>query len=535
VQAFNKVWENTGTGNYGTCRSPVMCRNITNDGFVTASFWVHPGKSGADKYQITVIETDDAGAIVRSNSVTLVYNIGPPPLNIQSPAEEIELVKIMIDPISANNRYVLMGIMHNPANPSQAGSFFIAPNSTLGIHTANPAKILSGGIYHFWDFAIAPLSGDIVICGFTNGDQALSYTSRKSVLAVADSAFASQSTYEMASASPSGTYPRFECAKTIDIYQVSGVEKVVIAGNKTAQVGTFPNYEYVPLVFLERLTLASHTLSNSSDWIVALTSTTVTQMIPSDLVIDYANNQVMVVGCVSYQVGAGKEACYWAVNLTTGAGNKYGQFQGSITAGPPISFSQLRPYHIMKTPNGANYKISGWVDNYNDGTVRTAKYNFFEITINPTNYTFSNLNGYLGNTKFYSGLFSTSFFGVLTSSLSYTYSGLSCLLYVYHVPSFSLTWDDGGTDRTCWAWVNIPDDTDLNRHQMRIKSTKSGGGDGGNCDAFNDTPDGSASNTTQDELFFPWSSVDIMLISTRPRITINLIIPDAFNCYGNYN
>ena len=61
LKAWNKVWESTGTNEEGTCRSPIICRNLSNDGLVTASYWYCTNLTSTNKFGMKFLETDDVG------------------------------------------------------------------------------------------------------------------------------------------------------------------------------------------------------------------------------------------------------------------------------------------------------------------------------------------------------------------------------------------------------------------------------------------------------------------------------------------
>jgi hypothetical protein len=106
--AWNIVWENNTTT--GKCRSPVSCRNLNNDGIVTASFWHHTTLSTFnDRFQVKIIETDDNGSEVYKNSNAFYYSSG-----FSVAVERIELQKILPNPSEDN--YLILGFARDPNN-----------------------------------------------------------------------------------------------------------------------------------------------------------------------------------------------------------------------------------------------------------------------------------------------------------------------------------------------------------------------------------------------------------------------------------
>jgi len=524
LQAWNKVWETTGTNNDGTCRSPVICRNLTNDGIVTASYWFCNNLTSFNKYQLKFLETDDNGNAQNNSEHYFEYG-NSSPVAFNNYVQRFEMHRIIPD--VDNDRYLLLATAHNPNNVNLVSSYIIELDNSLTFVSVH----LLSGYYQYWDMAIAPLSGDIVTCGFNNSNLGLTCTTRVAVVMVMNSTFTAQNTYEFPASLPlAGNIPRFDNAKCIKIWDDGVDEFVAVAGNLTAEINRMPGLEYYPKVFMARFALSSGALTQT--WMKQLDASITEQMIPADILVDQNQELITTVGSSSKDLNA-EEARIWQVDFS-GIGILEGAWEGAGINFPyTFKVHNIRPYSIALLNNG-NYRITGWAENYYFSTTLLDKYNFFSVDFDPVNQTFNDINVYLGNTSNYYGIFGNGFYAV-DAQLSYTYNSATCYLASYHTPQFHLTWFDGSNQQSAWSWVNIPNPSvNLNRHELRIKSTISGVGDGSNCDAFiSETSIGLNTNPNTSN---PgnWSSVDNQAIGV-PRRSTHSKEMTGNACNGFYN
>ena len=166
--AWNRVWEDVTRP--GTARSPVACRNLSNDGTVSATFVFHRqyGLFNEDS-RIKFIEVDDAGNEVVKTQLQLFPDPGMP----LDWSNRIELLRIL--PWPEEDAYLLMGSVHDPNNYNVIVGTFLAKldnvlNTTGGVLDC---KIFPNPDYSYWDFGISPITNRIVItlwiCCFCSG------------------------------------------------------------------------------------------------------------------------------------------------------------------------------------------------------------------------------------------------------------------------------------------------------------------------------------------------------------------------------
>ena len=108
--------------------------------------------------------------------------------------------------------------------------------------------------------------------------------------------------------------------------------------------------------------------------------------------------------------------------------------------------------------------------------------------------------------------------------------------YGYYAPRFFTTWYTGETQETSWAWPNMSDALLLDplRHEIRIKCTIAGTGDGGDCDAFEIGSSSGATNPEQSTgpSISLWNNIyPIFLLNSEP---VDLK-PTPMSCDGEYN
>lgn len=525
LKAWNKVWESTGTNEEGTCRSPIICRNLTNDGIVTASYWLCPNLTSFNKYEMKFLETDDNGNDVNRSEHYFEYgNSSPAPFN--NYVQRFELHRIIAD--GANDRYLVLATAHNPANVSMVSSYIIELDNALAFVSVH----LLSGYYQYWDMAIAPLSGDIITCGFNSSNLGLTCSTRVAVIMVMNSSFTAQNTYEFPASVPSaGNVPRFDNAKCLKIWDDGTNEYVAVAGNLTAEINRMPGLEYYPKVFMARFTLSSGALTQT--WMKQLDASTTEQMIPADLLIDVNEELITTVGSSSTDLSA-EEARIWQVDFS-GNGVLEGTWEGiGITYPYTFKVHNVRPYSIAILNNG-NYRITGWADNYYFTSPGVSnRYNFFSVDFDPVNQTFGDIDVYLGNSNGYSTIFGTGFYAV-DAQLSYYYNSTTCYLASYHTPQFHVTWYDGENQQSAWAWPQIPNpSTNNNQHQLRIRCTIAGTGDGSNCDAFASETDISLNTNPNTSNPGNWGSVDNQAIGV-PRDDVHNRPMTGSACSGSYN
>ena len=514
--AWNRVWENVSRP--GTARSPVACRNLGDNGTVTASF-VHHYAFGTftPTSRVTFIEVDDAGNEVIKSEMELF-----PGGNV---SERIELMRIL--PWPQEDAYLLMGSVHDPNNYNVIVGTFLAKldnvlNTTGGVLDC---KIFPNPDYSYWDFGISPITNRIVMVGSYQSDLNFVSTNRQAVVTVLDNTLTTVSHYGYAASVPgTNAENRFDAAKCVEItVNSSNVEYVNVAGNFSRLI----NGNYTPHVFVSRFQLTAGGLLNPQ-WIQQMYNNDLSQMMPADIICSEDEEYVFVTGGISPNIGI-NEATYWQLS-TAGLGQSCGQYEGIPVN--PLGMHEMRPYQVELLSNG-NIKICGWAYDYFQGSLQINKYNFFEIDYNPANYTFANLRLHLGYTDGYSALFGTGFFSVETQ-WPYYYNG-NMNAYGYHAPRFFTTWYTGETQETSWAWPNMSDAAPINplRHEIRIKCTIAGTGDGGDCDAFEIGSSSGATNPVQNTgpSISLWNNIYPIFLQNQESV----LLPDPQSCDGVYN
>jgi hypothetical protein len=429
---------------------------------------------------------------------------------------------------NANDRYLILATAHNPNNVNLVSSYIIELDNSLTFVSVH----LLSGYYQYWDMAIAPLSGDIVTCGFNNSNLGLTCTTRVAVIMVMNSTFTAQNTYEFPASLPlAGSITRFDNAKCIKIWDDGVDEFVVVAGNLTAEINRMPGLEYYPKVFMARFTLNASVLTQT--WMKQLDASITEQLIPADVLIDPTEELITTIGSTSKNLSA-EEARIWQVDFT-GNGVLEGSWEGVGIVSPyTFKVHNVRPYSIALLNNG-NYRITGWSENYYlTAPGITDRYNFFTIDFNPVNQTFSDIDVYLGNTNGYTTIFGTGFYAA-DAQFNYTFNSSTCNLSTYHTPQFHTTWYDGENQQSAWAWVHIPNpSTNNNQHQLRIKCTINGTGDGSNCDAFTSQTSKGLNINPNTSSPGNWSAVDNQAIGT-PRDATQSKNMTGSACNGAYN
>ncbi|MBL7811616.1 MAG: hypothetical protein JNL57_05290 [Bacteroidetes bacterium] len=515
--AWNLLWEDPGEK--GRCHVPVSCRNLSGDGIVTVSFWYYMYAS-LYNHQTAVIETDDAGVEVYRKNYEVNYN------GSSNIVERIDFQKILPNPV--NDNYLVLGFARDPSNGNvPVQSFIMEIDNTCQVTSVH----FLGEDYQYWDMAIAPESDYIVLSGFSRPDSGLYCSTRVGVITVLDQSFGRKSIYTTTPTfTTAGIIPRFDNAKCIDVWANGGNEYIAVAGNMTID-GTIPPgaTRYIPKVYVCKFQL-NNSGTLTYNWIRTLDEDQ-GQMIPADIQVDVNEDIVFIVGSIGPGL-ATTDAAHWSVN-TSGTAIKYGYFQGTSFYNGSTITNALRPYQITRL-NSGNYQISGWTDNYNDGSAMVRRFNFFHIEYDITTRSFSNLNFYLGNTNYYIGIMGPDFTSPRCGH-SYVWGTFTDSMFAYHTPAFSLTWYDGENDQSAWAWINVPNPGgDPNRHQLRIKCTISGTGDGGNCDAFSCSSSYYSADPDHGYPANPWNSNSdadpVSSSSTRRYPNIEI-----YECDGEYN
>lgn len=517
LSAWNRVWEEVSRPSY--VRSPVACRNLGGNGTVTASFVHYRTIFGlTPESRINFIEVDDAGNEIYNNQLELVPT---------TTSHRIELLRIM--PWPEENAYLLMGSVHQPGNYNVIVGTFLAKidnvlNTTGGVLDC---KLFPNSDYSYWDFGISPVSNRVVMVGSYQSDLNFVTNNRQAVITVLDNTLTTITHYGYA-ASAGGTGPenRFDAVKCIEITKNSSkIEYVNVAGNFSRLI----NGNYTPHVFVSRFELTAGGALNPQ-WIQRLYNNDLSQMMPADIMCSEEDGYVFVTGGISPNIGI-NEATYWQMS-TAGLGQQCGQFEGVPVT--PLGMHEMRPYQVEMLDNGM-LKICGWAHDYYYGSLQLNKFNFFEIDYNPTNYTFADLRLHLGFTNGYSALFGTGFFSVETQ-WPYYYNG-NMNAYGYHAPRFFTTWMAEEVQETTWTWPNMSNATPIDplRHEIRIKSTIAGVGDGGYCDAVE--IDSESGGTGPEQSSGPsisiWSNIyPVFLNNAEP---LDPLVPAPQNCDGDYN
>ncbi len=437
-------------------RSPVICRNLAEDGLVSAVFELQ--NTIKSEYCVNFVETDLNGNVTNQLRISLSTLFSS--LNI----ERMELMKIQ--PWPQENAYLVLGVAHQNGNPGIAGNFLLKIDALLS--TSLQQDLFPMPLVLFWDMDISPLSNRVVLTGMKHDSIAPLNTNRQAFIQVLDNSLSPLSAYEYAAtALPVGSLQnRFDNFKAVD-FTVSGTtEYVNVAGN----ISRLSAGNYVPAAMCGRFQM-NGTGTLTPLWFRSLVNTPIDQFIVSDLETDEENNITVITGCLSPTIGI-NEASYWTLD-NAGNGITYGQFE----ANPPPNH-ELRPYQIEKMENG-HFKVAGWsCDSVPSTPPQINKYNFFEISYDPALNLFYNLRVYPGLTDGLPTMYGTGMLGINTQ-WAYVNAPSTVYIVAYHCPRFFATWWDGKAQQTAFVWHNkknlIPPPINPVWQQLRIVSTTGSG------------------------------------------------------------
>ena len=482
VMAWNILWDDASHN--GRIHSPVICRNLNNNGTVSASFWVHPGFTGDDKFQVKFIETNDSGAEIAQFRRGVYYKTA-------GITKQIQLHRILPNP--SENGYLLLGTAHNPTSGSRlVNSFIISVSSNL-----NPQSVFFlDSLHQYFDFAISPVSNKIILCGLNKLETGLNCSSRKGVITVLDQSFTCLSINELVQSFPSaGIIPRFDNVKCMKSWYESGSQKeyIGVAGVITEDsiitpAGGGPTTFYIPKTFGAKLELNGNgTVTHS--WFSLLDKGGADQFIPTDILIDKNEgmDKMIIIGNLPL-TGINTCPSIWGLELGTGASvYLLNSFEGIPLSGDP-GVMHLSIYDINLLSNG-NYRILGWAFDYRvAGGVNPidSGYNFYYFDFNPsTRQLATDLIYLIGRTKTYLWTLPTGMISINTDTTYwfYTSSYTNVKIIAYFSPHAMISWVDGEyNDQSTVSWINIGS-SNTGVQQLRLKCTLTGVGDDGQSPA----------------------------------------------------
>lgn len=520
---WNKLWEHPTKNDL--INTPVICRNLNNDGQVTAIFWseIATGGTPSDP-RIKILETDDNGNEVFENQTRFNW------ATTSNPFARVELHKIIKNP--SEDGYLILGTVHNPSpNSPLVNTFVVVLDNT----TAVTNVYFIEGLYHYWDIAVSELgSPKVILSGFNFPQSGLDTTTREAVVSVFDQTFAELSTYSMGVPfGTAGNINRFDVAKCLEIYNNGIDEWVVVAGQRTVDIGSStPNY--VPRQFVSKLELNS-TGTLTHDWTRFLTTSNYSEALPSDILVNQNANEIVVLSNLPSNSPA--QICLLSLDFFGNIIDLDGASGGIFTP-----FGDKFSGHKLFLLNNGNYKISGAFTIYNiffpsfPNTITiNNSYNFFELDYNITTHSFitNSQKIYLGQTVGYSGLWGTGYYGNY-SNFAYQSGTITRNMGQYLIPSSATHWiDANNNDHICWSWINLPNSPN---HQLRLKSTVVGLSDEPTyCDyILCDFQDNSPSQT-QDTPPNPWSLISFNDGFTVNEVALNSIDLEPIDCDGAIN
>ncbi len=474
--AFNVLASAT---NAGKANSPNICRNLNNNGSVTASVWVNDSVS-TSVAGIRFFEVDDNGSKLTQTLFRLTYPGGG-----GGTVKRIELHRILVN--YTTNSYIVLGTAHKPSPgfPTTTSFLFEVDN------TLNKRKVkFLDEYFNYYDFTITPVTGQVACVGTIGIFNRLKVPSRRGAITTLDSNFACTGLNLMPqSLIGVGNIPRFDNIKVIKSHfdAASNQELLFIAGHITRDSTNAGVTNFIPQVFVSKL-LINNLGGLTNIWFSVLNSripsfSPMDQVIPCDLLYDENRNSVVLVSSSNDLLsGSFENAHLTFFNSVTGIVNQNIRFKGpgilsSIVPSTDFVYAQS----ICIKSNGT-YSIQGWADNYTDnlGITYSDRYNFYQVDFDPNSLLFDSMQLVLGTSNGYVPTQPTDFYGVFTDT-GYTDGTTFHSLGLYSTPrAMTCFIDSNGIDQAAVAWISTENAVN---HKLRIWSSKYGAGDDGpqNC------------------------------------------------------
>jgi hypothetical protein len=489
------AWNVTASStNAGNASSPNICRNIQQNGSLTASVWFYHALP-TPKASIRLVEVDDNGNISQQKLFQLNYS------GLFSPTKRIEIHRLLLNQDS--NSYILLGTAHNPNTGSPTTqSFLLKIDNFLNI---SGFKFLDQH-FNYYDFTITPKTAKIICVGTLGIFNRLKVPSRKAVITVLDQTFNCMGLNVMPESLPgAGNIPRFDNIKVIKSYfnSITNEEKILIAGHITRDsTVTSVITNYIPEVFVSSIIInASSSITNQ--WYSVLDSyinshATICQVVPCDLLYDENRNTIALLSSsTALNSGNFLTSHITLFNSITGNSTKYALYEGQTSLSSPNPSTHTVYGQSIYLKNDGKYCINGWTNNYIISSSVTNRYNFYVVDFDPSSLTFDSMQLVIGTSNLYVGTQPTDFYGLYTDT-GYSEGTTFYSLGVYNTAHSMTNYVDSfGNDQHVVIWINTIGINNNSNNRLRIWSSKPGQGDGNN---FCTIPKISVSYATDDVL-----------------------------------
>lgn len=356
LSAWNVLYSSTTSPGKGSSQN--ICRNVNNNGSVTASVWVH--NATPTVANVRFLEVDDKGDLVAQN----VFQFKFSRTFVDVPRIEIHRMLINHD----NNSYVILGTAHNvgTVNPTTQ-SFLLKVNTSLNFVDM---KFLDE-YFDYYDFTITPFTGQIACVGTIGIFDRLKTPSRRAVITTLANNFNCTGINLMPQSFPgAGNISRFDNIKVIKSYfdAAANQEVLFISGHITRDSVIGVSTYYIPQVFASRILIGgSGSLTNQ--WYSVVDSrkfgfSPADQVVPCDLIFDQNKNSVVVLA--SYcgtNISGMTTSSLLLFDANTGNANQFIEYEGpGLVFGVP-SVHTVYGQSIVQKSNG-KYSIHGWAFNY---------------------------------------------------------------------------------------------------------------------------------------------------------------------------
>jgi hypothetical protein len=469
LSAWNVLYSSNANPGKGNCQN--ICRNVNNNGSVTASVWVH--NATPTVANVRFLEVDDNGNLVAQNA----YKIRFPKSFVD--VNRIELHRLLVN--HDNNSYVVMGTAHNMGTSKPTTqAFLLKVNTTLNYLDI---KFLDED-FDYFDFTITPLTGQVVCVGTIGIFDRLKAPTRRAVITTLTNNFNCTGFHLMPQSFPlGGNIPRFDNIKVIKSYFEPNLnqELLFISGHVMRDSVIGVSTYYIPQVFVSRI-LISGSGGLTSQWYSVVDSrkfgySPVDQVVPCDLIFDMNMNSVTVLtSSVGLNSGNLTKSVLLMLDASMGSANQFIEFEGpGIVSGIPSV--HLVYGQTINLKNNGKYSIHGWVDNYIYPVTVTNRYNFYQVDFDPVTMLFDSMKLVIGNSLAYLGTQPDDFYGLFTDT-GYSEGASFYHLGVYYTPhSLTSYVDSSGVDQDVIVWFSTESIPNQMNHMMRVWSSAQGQGD----------------------------------------------------------
>lgn len=469
LSAWNVLYSSSSSPGKGSSQN--ICRNVNNNGSVTASVWVH--NATPSEANIRFLEVDDNGDLIAQNAFKLRFSRN------FTDVPRIEIHRMLIN--HDNNSYVILGTAHNAGTVGPTTQSFLLKVSTALNYV--DMKFLDE-FFDYYDFTITPFTGQMACVGTIGIFDRLKAPSRRAVITTLSKNFNCTGINLMPQSFPSsGNIPRFDNIKVVKSYfdAASNQEVLFISGHVTRDSVIGVSTYYIPQVFVSRILIGgSGSLTNQ--WYSVLDSRKIgyspaDQVVPCDLIFDKDQNSVVVLTSYSgTTVGGMTTSVLLLLDANVGTANQYIQYEGpGLVTGIP-SVHTVYGQSIVVKSNG-KYSIHGWAYNYSYPNTVYNRYNFYQVDFDPITLSFDSMNLIIGNSMFYSVTQPDDFYGWYTDT-GYSEGLPFYHLGVYFTPHSLVSYvDSNGLDQDVIVWFSTGSIPNQLNHEMRIWSSVSGQGD----------------------------------------------------------